>query len=188
MAPAKAPEELEARLGLAFRDRRLLEQALVHPSYLNENPGFPLGSNERLEFLGDAVIGLVVGLELFQRQPHLSEGELTKLRSYLVRGETLARVAGGLKLGLYLALGRGEEATGGRRRRSNLAAALEALVGAIFLDQGYEVARGFVLRAMDGEIAEVLREGVPQDAKSRLQEVLQRMGNPPPHYLSLIHI
>ena len=175
---------LQRALGVHFKDLDLLEQALVHPSYINELPDGQKSSAtyERLEFLGDAVLGVVVAAEVFRRSPDLSEGELTRLRSSLVRGSTLAQVARVLRLGEHLKLGRGEEASGGRERESNLAAAFEALVGAVFLDRGFETAGKFALTAMDLEIEELLTKGVPQDDKSRLQEVSQRMGKPPPQY------
>ncbi len=173
---------LEESLDIRFCERKLLEQALVHSSFLNENPEFPLGSNERLEFLGDAVLDLAIGHQLCKLYPDLSEGKLTSLRSALVRGETLARLAGSLHLGDYLLMGQGEESGGGRRRRSNLANVFEALVGALFLDQGYDAAREFILRAMAPEIDRVLARGVPKDPKTQLQEVLQARGLSSPVY------
>ncbi|GAH58592.1 unnamed protein product, partial [marine sediment metagenome] len=116
---------LQQTLGISFNDPSLLEQALVHSSYINENLGFVLTSNERLEFLGDAVLGLIVAEKLYQDFPHSAEGEMTRLRAALVRGNTLARVARTIKLGDYLYLGKGEEASGGRRKPANLAGALE---------------------------------------------------------------
>lgn len=175
---------LQRTLKLRFKDEGLLDQALAHPSYLNEvheGQGHA-GSYERLEFLGDAMLGLAVTLEIFKRCPELSEGRLTKLRSSIVRGETLARIARGLGLGQHLKLGRGEESTGGRDRDSNLAAALEALVGAVLLDRGHAAARKFVLGIMAEEVGRVQAEGVPEDPKSRLQEFVQASGGAPPTY------
>ena len=176
--------ELERSLKLRFKDRSLLEQALIHPSYLNEvRPGErSMGSYERLEFLGDAMLGLAVTHELFERFPQLAEGHLTKLRSALVKGDTLAKVADRLQLARYLELGKGEESTGGRERQSNLAATFEALVGAVFLDRGFDAARKFVLQTMAEEVEEVVARAVPEDAKSRLQEVVQREGGALPLY------
>ena len=175
---------LERKLKLRFKNGRMLDQALAHPSYLNEiHPGEkPVGSYERLEFLGDAMLGLAVTLELFKRCPELSEGRLTKLRSSIVRGKTLARVARDLDLGQHLKMGRGEESTGGRDRESNLAAALEALVGAVLLDRGHEAARKFVLGMMAEELDRALAVGAPEDPKSRLQELVQVSGGAPPVY------
>ena len=134
-------ESLERALGVTFRDRRLLQLALVHSSFTNENPGAPTHSNERLEFLGDAVIGSVVARELYDMHPNWSEGQLTQARTAIVRGDTLAALARRLSLGDYLCFGKGEEESGGRRRDSNLAGALEAVAGALFLDQGYDAVR-----------------------------------------------
>ena len=173
---------LEQDLGLAFATGPLLELAFVHSSYLNEHPDAFAESNERLEFLGDALIGLVIAQDLYQRIPDRPEGELTAMRSALVQGKTLATVSRSLRLGEYLLLGSGEEATGGRERQSNLAATLEALVGAVFLDRGYEAARAFVLRALSGELSEIADRQVPKNPKSLLQEQVQRDGGPSPSY------
>ena len=160
-------------LGVSFNDPSLLEQALVHSSYINENPGFALAANERLEFLGDAVLGLVVAEKLYQDFPHFSEGELTKLRATLVRRDTLARIAATINLGDYLYLGRGEEASGGRHKPTNLAAALEAVIAAIFLDQGATTASDFIQRLFTRELQKVVSQGVEADYKSQLQELVQ---------------
>lgn len=173
---------LEERLAIRFRERSLLEQALVHRSYLNENPDFHLGSNERLEFLGDALLGLVTSHELYMLCPDLSEGELTALRSALIRGRTLARLGDSLQLGSYLLLGQGEDASGGRQRQTNLANVFEAILGALFLDQGYQVAREFILRIMAPEIELLLKREIPKDPKSRLQETLQARNLSAPSY------
>ena len=175
---------LERALGLRFKNQSLLRQALVHPSYLNEAPSDlnPIASYERLEFLGDAVLGVTITSELFTRCPDFLEGQLTKLRSSLVRGKTLAKVAREIGLGQHLKFGKGEESTGGRDRESNLAAALEALIGAVFVDRGFSDAKKLVLKMMRAEIEGLLSEGVPEDPKSRLQELVQRMGGVPPRY------
>ena len=165
---------LEKRLGLKFRNPLLLQQALVHRSYLNEMPDSGLESNERLEFLGDAVLGLVVGSKLFTDYPEHSEGQLTELRVALVRRETLARVAKSLSLGDFLFLGRGEESAGGKGRISNLSAAYEAVVGAVFVDGGMDKARRFIVRSLTSEVAALSKgQNIPADPKSRLQELLQ---------------
>ena len=171
---------LQSALGLVFRNPRLLEQALVHRSYLNENPGFRLGSNERLEFLGDAVIGFITAENLYSDFPELPEGGLTRLRAVLVRRDTLARAARALRLGEYLYLGRGEERSGGRRRPRNLASTFEAVVGAIYLDQGLATARDFVLEALAGELDRAGREA--EDYKSKFQEIVQAKHHLPPSY------
>ena len=175
-------EGLEAKLGLSFEDGRLLQQALVHSSYLNEAREFDLGSNERLEFLGDAVLDMVVAEELYRRFPGLSEGALTSLRSSLVKGSTLAKLADRLDLGSYLYVGTGEEASGGRHRQRNLAGALEALVGAIYLDQGLDKTRALCLGWLEEDIARLEGQGLELDPKSSLQELVQARGSSPPEY------
>ena len=164
---------LQTILDVNFKDESLLQQALVHRSYLNENSLLHLVSNERLEFLGDAVLGFVVASELYSRFPDFSEGELTKLRSALVRGETLTRIALSLQLGDYLYLGRGEEESGGRSRSRNLSCTLEAVIGAVFLDQGLDVAKGFILKLLGSELDGVVEDKFAADYKSELQQVIQ---------------
>ncbi len=154
----------------------------MHRSYLNENPDFRLGSNERLEFLGDAFLGLVVAEFLFREFPELSEGELTKLRSDLVRQDSLARLASSLGLGEYLYLGQGEERGGGRKRSRNMACTLEALVGAAFMDQGFDVTKDLVLRVFASSVAEMRQRGLASDHKSRLQELIQAERQERPAY------
>jgi len=176
-------ERLETALGLSFDDQGLLRQALVHGSFLNEQGGSPLDSYERMEFLGDAVLELVVSSDIYHRLPQLPEGELTKIRSGLVCRESLARAAQAMDLGSFLSLGKGEEASGGRERDSILAAAFEALVAAVYLDQGYEQARGFILNRLQHRLEEVICLGSPPgNPKSELQEHFQGQGKPTPHY------
>jgi len=169
---------LQKTLGISFNDLSLLEQALVHSSYINENPGLALTSNERLEFLGDAILDFIVAEELYQRFPQFDEGEMTKLRSSVVCQDALSRMARAISLGNYLYLGRGEEASGGRRKPANLASALEAIIAAIFLDQGLAAARDFVLRATSQE----LNKGAEADYKSKLQELIQARQQQTPTY------
>jgi ribonuclease-3 len=128
--------ELEKKLGIAFDDKSLLQRALTHRSYLNEHPEFPLEDNERLEFLGDAVLDFLTGEYLYHRFPELKEGPLTSLRSVLVRRTTLARFARHWDLGSHMLMGHGEAESGGRNRAASLCAAFEAVVGALYLDQG----------------------------------------------------
>ncbi len=171
------------RLGLSFNSPTLLVEALTHPSSLNENPETGGASYQRLEFLGDAVLGYVTASELFKRFPDLHEGELTKLRAHLVQERTLAAAADSLNLGEQLFMGRGEEALGGRGRSSNLAEALEALIGATYLDQGPRAARNLILRLFAREIELVEQRGhAPLDPKSHLQEVIQARHEPLPQY------
>ncbi len=149
------------------------EASLTHPSFVNES-GQELPSNQRLEFLGDAVLQLVTSDYIFRRHPHLAEGEMTRLRASAVREESLAAAARRLGLGAYLRLGRGEEGTGGRDRNSVLADAFESVVGALFLDQGLEAAQALVIGSLE-PILEA-REARPQgkDPKTELQEYVQR--------------
>ena len=173
---------LQQTLGISFNDLSSLEQALVHSSYLNENLAFALTSNERLEFLGDAVLTLIVAEKLYQDSPNSTEGEMTKLRSGLVCGNTLSRIARAIRLGDYLYLGKGEEATGGRDKPANLASALEAVIAAIFLDQGLAITTDFVLRLFNKELHKVASQGVEVDYKSHLQELIQAREKQPPIY------
>ena len=172
---------LKESLGIEFMDESLLRLALVHSSYLNESPDEFDESNERLEFLGDAVIGLVVTEELYRRWPEEPEGGLTAMRAGLVRGQTLARVARSLDLGRHVLMGRGEAESGGRDRDSNLADALEAVTGAVYMDQGYEAARGFVLKVMV-EVMDSSMAGREANPKSALQELVQGMDGTLPVY------
>ena len=169
-------------LGVSFNNPLLLKEALVHGSYANEFPNLAPATNERLEFLGDAVLGLVVAAKLYTDFSHLNEGEMTRLRAVLVRGNTLARVARGIGLGEYLFMGRGEEATSGRTKPANLAGALEAVIGAIFLDQGYGTAGDFVLRLLDSELEKAVSQGIATSSKSKLQELLQAREQQAPTY------
>ena len=172
---------LQKTLGISFNDPSLLEQALVHTSYVNENPGTAT-SNERLEFLGDAVLGCIIAKELYQRLPQSSEGEMTELRSSLVRGDALSRMAKAISLGNYLYLGKGEEVSGGRRKPANLAGAMESVIAAIFLDQGSSVVRAFILRLVDKELKKALSQGIEPDYKSQLQELIQARHQLTPTY------
>ncbi len=165
--------ELEETLGITFNDKSLLQRALTHRSYLNENPDHPLSDNERLEFLGDAVLDFLTAEYLYNRFPEMAEGRLTSLRAALVKRETLAHFAEALNLGPYLLLSRGEAESGGRKRQAILCASFEALVGAILLDQGLQAVEGLVLRCIKPEISHILDEELYKDAKSMLQELTQ---------------
>jgi len=173
---------LQQTLGVSFNDPSLLEQALVHSSYINENPGFALTSNERLEFLGDTVLGFVVTEKLYQDFPHMTEGEMTRLRATLVRRDTLSRIARAIRLGDYLHLGKGEEASGGRRKPANLASALEAVIAAIYLDHGSATTKDLILRLFDIELQKVVSHGAEADYKSQLQELIQAKQKQAPAY------
>ena len=165
--------ELETTLRITFSDKSLLRRALTHRSYLNENPDYPLSDNERLEFLGDAVLDFLTAKYLYNRFPEMAEGRLTSLRAALVKRETLAHFAAALNLGPYLLLSRGEAESGGRKRQATLCATFEALVGAILLDQGLQAVEGLVLRCIEPEINHILDEELYKDAKSMLQELTQ---------------
>ncbi len=173
---------LQQTLGVSFNDPSLLEQALVHSSYINENPSFTLVSNERLEFLGDAVLGLVVAEKIYQDLPNFTEGEMTKLRAALVCRDTLAHLARTIGLGDYLYLGKGEEASGGRRKPANLAGALEAVIAAVFLDRGPAITSDLVLRLIGEELRKAVSEGTGVDYKSQLQELVQAKKQQAPIY------
>ena len=174
--------ELQKILGVPFQQQELLTQALTHSSYANENPGVAPASNERLEFLGDSILGLIVAENLYRDFPGMSEGEMTRLRSILVKQETLARVAESIKLGNYLYLGKGEEASGGRDKPANLARALEALNAAVYLDHGSAVTEQLVLEILDAEFLKTLYQGIIIDYKSQLQELLQAKMQQTPVY------
>lgn len=172
-----APTDLtsvQERAGVRFCDKDLLRTALTHPSYANEHPEEDAGTNERLEFLGDAVLGLIVAADLYDRFPEEGEGRLTEWRARLVMGTTLARVARSLGLGDGLRLGRGEESTGGREREGNLARVYESVLGALLLDRGLDVARGFVLRTLAADMEAIAAGDAVLNPKGELQQLLQR--------------
>lgn len=177
--------ELQETIGFPFEDDSLLREALVHRSYLNENPSFPSADNQRLEFLGDALLDFVAGDYLYRRHPKMREGELTSLRAALVKEETLARFAQTLDLGRYLYLGRGEEESGGRERPSLLADAFEALVGALYLDGGLKAAERFILRFLEPETERTVAQGELRDYKSLFQEETQRRFQATPLYRTI---
>lgn len=167
------PSDFEATSGLSFRDHSLLQRALTHRSYLNEHPEFALEDNERLEFLGDAVLDFFIGEYLYHRFPEMREGRLTSLRAALVREETLARFAKALQLGDYLLMGHGEVESNGRERPATLCATFEALTGALYLDQGMEAVDKFLRRIIEPETARILTYDLDKDPKSLLQELGQ---------------
>ena len=176
-------DESDSLLGFRFRDPSLFRRALVHRSYCNEHGLDATESYERLEFLGDAVLELTVSAHLYRQFPDSDEGQLTKARSWLVRGEALAQVARRWRLGERLLVGRGVEASGGRDQDSVLAAAVEAVIAAVYLDQGMEAARQFISVNMIDELASMSLSGPPpENPKSRLQERLQGQGKPAPTY------
>lgn len=179
---ATEPAAMEEQLGLEFLDKSLLLRALTHPSYLNEHPQEGLEDNQRLEFLGDAVLDFISGELLYHRFPEAPEGRLTRLRAALVRDETLARFAQDASIDVVLRLGRGEEDSGGRGRASNLAAAFEAVAGALYLDQGMQAVYEYVEPLFSVALDDVVRFELDKDAKSRLQEWTQAARGVTPTY------
>lgn len=174
--PARSLEELQKAFRLKFKDGKVLEEALTHKSFAMERGRGPF--NERLEFLGDAVLSAIVAHYLFRRYPNDDEGRLSKLKSLVVSRATLTDWARDIQLGLYLRMSEGEEATGGRNRDSLLGNALEALIGAIFLDRGFSAAQKFVVRFLAKK-----KRIVETDYKSRLQELIQKRYKVPPTYV-----
>jgi len=177
--PPLSPESFAERLGVELHHPALLRQALTHKSAEQETG---LTSNERLEFLGDAVLGLTIAVHLYRAHPELAEGELTKLKAVAVSEGMLARVAQELGLGEHLVLSRGEEQSGGRTRTSILADALEAVFAAVYLDRGMAIARRLILALLDERLREIEREEHELDYKTLLQEKIQRLHRTPPTY------
>jgi ribonuclease-3 len=175
-------EALQRQLGHSFRDRDLLQLALTHPSVAHDS-GAPTPTNQRLEFLGDAVLQLVLTRELYERFPSFDEGPLTKARAKLVNRRTLAERGRALALGRHLLVSRGEDMHGGRERLSALADAFEAVVGAIFLDGGFEAAKGFILRQFPAAFGGLSVIPVLENPKGELQELLQSVSTEAPEYL-----
>lgn len=175
--------DLETRIGYRFRDRGLLEHALTHRSKAHEDPSGGVIDNESLEFLGDAVLGMVVAEALFRVFPDFSEGQKSKIKSAVVSTTALAELAVQLGLGGHMILGRGEEKTGGRAKQALLADTCEALIAAIYLDGGLDAARQFILREIGADIEEARKpDYFGRDYKSLLQEQLQGLGRPLPLY------
>ncbi|RPI38298.1 MAG: ribonuclease III [Nitrospiraceae bacterium] len=169
-------------LGYVFRDKSLLEEALTHKSYYHENRETASSHNERLEFLGDAVIGLIIVEYLYLLEKQYPESVLAKVKSYLVSEMVLAEIAASLSLGKYLLLGKGEESTGGRDKKSILANALESLIGAVYLDSDYERTKSIVLDFFKGRIDSAIQSGEFFDYKTELQEKTQLLYGTLPEY------
>jgi ribonuclease III len=184
---SSAAQSLSRTLGYSFRDPSLLQAALIHTSYVNERPGRGLESNERLEFLGDAVLGVVVAHRLYELRPESPEGELTVLRAWLVRQSTLARWARHISLGPHLMLGRGEARGGGRDRPALLSRGFESLIGSVYLDGGLDAARDVLLPFVNREIQAGFSPQRVVDAKSRLQQVTQARFESTPVYNIVDH-
>ena len=175
---------LQERLGYRFRDEDRLRLALTHPSIAHEQNN-PLPHNQRLEFLGDAVLGLVLSRELFEKFPAVDEGSLTKTRAKLVNSASLAAHGRELGLGAYLILSKGEENTGGRDRASAMTDAFEALLGAIFLDGGFDIARDFILREFNADFSLLAGSSGIENPKGELQELLQSRSPSAPQYQTI---
>lgn len=173
--------KFESKIDVKFKNKELLKQVFVHRSYINENPKFGLNHNERLEFLGDAVLELIVTEYLYKNYPN-PEGELTNWRSALVKGQMLSKIADSLKINDYLYLSRGEEKSTGKSRQIILANSFEALIGAIYLDQGYDTASAFIHKFLIIHLNEILEKELYRDSKSRLQELSQEKNGITPEY------
>lgn len=179
---SKNTMEIEESLGYSFKDKRLLIEALTHRSYHHENPEVVHNFNERLEFLGDAVIGLAVSDILFSDEAYLTEASMSKMKSYLVNESILFEIASNLSLGQYLRLGKGEELTGGRSKKSLLSNAMEALFGAVFLDSDYMTTKSLFLRLYSKKLSNVIFKKEGYDFKSELQEKIQGIYGSLPEY------
>jgi ribonuclease-3 len=176
-------QDLEHLLSYRFRDHTLLSQALTHRSFVNENEGENLRNNESLEFLGDAVLGFLISSRIFRHYPGLTEGELSKIKAYLVSAANLVRLAESICLGNFVRLSRGEEKTGGRTKRAIIVDAYEAIIGAIYLDGGVDAASDFVGRQIEKFLEKLdLKQLTYGDFKSALQEQLHNLGRPEPVY------
>jgi len=173
---------LEKKLNLTFKNKDFLIQAFVHRSYLNENPDFYLPHNERLEFLGDAVLELIVTQYLYQKYPKKSEGELTNWRAALVNTKQLSEIAKDLDFNDFLLLSRGEAKELGKARQYILGNTFEALIGAIYLDQGYQACEDFIKKYLTVKLPEIIEKGLFKDAKSRFQEEAQERVGITPSY------
>ncbi len=175
-------KDLEKTLTIKFKNKDLIRQAFIHKSYINEHRDEGIDHNERLEFLGDAVLELVATRHLFEVCPDHDEGIMTSFRSALVKGKHLAEVAEELDLGKYLHLSHGEEKSGGRNKKYILANTVEALIGAIYLDHEYEAAEKFINMFILKKLDEIIEKGLHIDAKSQLQEMCQEKEDFTPHY------
>lgn len=180
----ESPQELASRLNLQIKDWLLLSRALTHRSYLNEHLE-ALEDNERLEFLGDAVLDFIVGAWLYHRYPEMPEGDLTRMRSALVHTERLAEFAVSIDLGRAMRLGRGESQAGGRERPALLCDTFEALIGALYLDGGIPAVNHFLEDLLVEAAEDILRNNKNEDPKSLFQEWAQSQGYPAPHYVTV---
>jgi len=180
--PKKDFKILQDRIKVEIRNKDLLRTAFVHKSYMNEHRNEDIEDNERLEFLGDAVLELAVTKHLYEKHPNQAEGEMTAFRSALVKGKQLAEVGKDLNLGAYLHLSKGEDKSGGRDKNYIIANTLEALIGAIYLDHDYDTAEGFIQRFILEKLDEIIEKGLHIDSKSQFQEEAQDKLATTPHY------
>lgn len=170
----KPLSQLEKQIGVTFKSKKLLQNAFIHRSYLNENKDSALPSNEKLEFLGDSVLSLITSVHLYEKYPKFKEGDYTEIKSAIVKTGSLATAAEQLDLGSYLYLSKGEEQGDGRKNKNILADTFEALIAVIFLDQGFQVANQFVITHLFKDVlGHVVEKGQYLSAKSRLQEIFQ---------------
>ncbi|MHB1317944.1 MAG: ribonuclease III [Anaerolineae bacterium] len=165
--------EFSERIGFAFENPALLNQALTHSSFSNENPTIAPEDNQRLEYLGDALLGFLVAEWLYERYPASQEGELTSLRIFVIQAESLAHIGRKLQIGQYLTMGRGEDESGGRQRSANLCDAVEALIAALYLDRGLDATRALVRQLLEGLSTDIEMQRSHKNAKSYLQEYTQ---------------
>ncbi|MEK7130811.1 MAG: ribonuclease III, partial [Patescibacteria group bacterium] len=174
--------KFEEKIGIKFKNENLLKQAFTHRSYLNENPSLKLDQNERLEFLGDAILEMSITEYLYKKYPKKTEGDMTALRASLVNAVTLSRIASGLDMDSYMLLSNGEAKSMGKARQYILANAFEALIGAIYLDSGYDKVFGFLEKNLFGKVEEVIEKKLWIDAKSLFQEKAQELESVTPAY------
>jgi len=176
---------LENSLGYCFKNKKILTEAITHRSFFHENPDRADAYNERLEFLGDSVLGLVIVEYLFLLDSRLTESVMAKMKSYLVKEAVISEVSTSLSIGNYLRLGKGEEATGGRKKKSLLADAIEAVLGAVYMDGGFEAAREVILRLFRRRINDIVSSGEFHDFKTDLQEKTQLLFGTIPEYKTI---
>ena len=182
IATVTNPEKLEEIIGVEFKNKDILKEALTHRSYVNEHPNWPVPNNERLEYLGDAVLELVVTEYLYAKYPEFQEGKMTSLRAALVNHIILSKIAKDISLQKFIILSRGEAKDTGRARDVILANAIESLLGAIYLDQGYEAVKKLIHKIVLTKLPEVMEKGLERDPKSVLQEIVQEKMKLTPSY------
>ncbi len=182
MNPEPTTRQLEEKISVEFKNRQLLSQSLVHRSFLNENKNSVLSSNERLEYLGDAILEFWISDTLFSLFPDYKEGDLTNLRALIVCTSNLAKISQNIGIGNHILLSKGEEAHGGRQNQSILADTFEAVLGAIYLDQGLVAVRRFLKKFLYPSVIEISKQNVFKDPKSQFQEIAQAKQGITPHY------